>query len=64
MTSSSPKVAQQNKMESSANIKFVINGALLHIETHLMWPSSFALDSSELKPSAHKRNRYGERGLP
>lgn len=64
IASTSLWVARQNKIESLANIKFDIVGALLHIDTPLMRPSSSAFANNEVKPFAHNRNKYGERGSP
>ena len=60
----SPCVARQKSSESSANIRFEIFGALLHIETPLMLPSNFTFANNEVNPYAHKRNMYGENGSP
>ena len=56
--------AWQNNRESSANNKFVIFGALLQIDTPLIHLSINAFSSKVVNPSAHKRNKYGERGSP
>ena len=45
--------ALQNNNESLAKSKWVIVGALLHIETPRILPSFSALASRDVKPSAH-----------
>lgn len=62
ITSTSPCVACQNKIELLANIRFEIVGTLLHIDTPLMRPFNFAFANSEVKPLAHNKNKYGEKG--
>ena len=57
-------VAWQNSNESSANRRLVILGAFLQIETHWICLSYIAFSIRAVKPSVHKRNKYGERGLP
>ena len=64
MVSPSSGVAWQNSNESSANIRFVTFGAPLHMETPLILPSDSAFFSSAVKPSAHKKNMYGDNGSP
>ena len=50
--------------ESSAKSKCDTYGAALHIRMPWILPSSSALDSKAEKPSAHRRNRYGDIGSP
>ena len=50
--------------ESSAKRRLVIFGALLQIETPYKLPPISALSNSEVNPSVHNKNKYGERGSP
>ena len=51
------RVAWQKSRESSANNKWEILGALLHIETQCIRSSNFAFANKAVKPFAHKRNK-------
>ena len=64
MVSPSARVAWQNNNESSANIRLVIFGAPLQIDTPLILSSDSALFSKAVRPLAHNRNKYGQIGSP
>ena len=64
MVTTSFCVALQNNNESFANKRLETLGAPLQIDTPWILASFSAFFSKDVKPSAHNKNKYGERRSP